>query len=98
MSQPRPNQYTTLPSAQHAGTERTLIPAATTRGTLATSSLPGSRNANDEYSPVTNDSNERDSSLGQPSSTGSSAQSRPLHGKLACQACVSGTSVCRSDD
>lgn len=97
MSQPHPNQDTTVPSAQHTGTERIPPPVATTRGTLATSAPPGPRNANDEYSPVTNDSNEHDSSLGQTSLTDSSARSRPLHGKLACQACVSETSASYSD-
>lgn len=93
MSQPRPNQDTTLPSAQRAGAERTPFPIATTGDTLAAPSLPGLRNANDDYSPVTDDFNERDCSLGQMSIAGSSAQSRPLHGKLACQPCVSKSSV-----
>jgi hypothetical protein len=103
MSEPRPGQHTTLPSIQHTGTEDNPPSAAlahdshTLNKTNAVISISGPRDANDEYSPVPSDSNERDSSLDQTSPTGSSPQSRPVHGKIACQECVSESSVCRND-
>jgi hypothetical protein len=101
MSELRPGRDTTLPSAQHIGTGHTPL-VATTRDTYtgnsnSSFSLPGSRDADDEYSPPTNASSEGDSSLDQRSAAESSLQSRPVHGKIACQACVSGTSASHGD-
>jgi hypothetical protein len=105
MSEPRPGPDTTPLSAQHTGTRRAPLPALLTydtqtfndNNTDANISLPGQRNPNDGYSPSTNDSSERDSGLDQTSTAGSSLQSRPVHGKIACQECVSVTSADRDD-
>jgi hypothetical protein len=107
MSESCPGPDTTPLSAQHTGTRRAPLPALTLltydtqtfndNNTDANISLPGPRNANDGYSPSTNDSSERDSGLDQTSTAGSSLQSRPVHGKIACQECVSGTSADRDD-
>jgi hypothetical protein len=102
MSELRPGRDTTLPSAQHIGTGHPPPLKATTRDTHGVNSnlsfsLPGSRDADDEYSPITNDSSGRDSELDQTNNAGLSPQARPVHGKTACQACVSGTGVCRGD-
>lgn len=103
MSDPPPGQHTTRPSIQHTGTEENPLSDAlahdshTLNNNDAGISLSGPRDVNDEYSPIPSDSNERDSSLDQTSPTGSSPRSRPVHGKIACQECVSRSSVCRND-
>lgn len=103
MSEPRPDQDTTPPSPQHPGTARTPFLAAITFDAPAVNNnqnfqLSGTQDAGYDETPTTNDLNERGSGHQQTSLTGTSAQSRPLHGKLACQACVSRTSVSHGDD
>jgi hypothetical protein len=94
MGEPRPSHGTSLPSAQCIGTERIPVPAATTHdapvvGDDPTFLLPGSQDTNDGYSPATVDSSGHDSSIVQRALSNSSPQSRAVHGKIACQECVS---------
>jgi hypothetical protein len=102
MSERRACRATTLPRAQYVGTGHAPPLTVTTRGTHGVDSnssfsLSGPRDADDEYSPTTSDSSGRDSELDQTNVAGLSPQSRPVHGKIACQACVSGAIVCRGD-
>jgi hypothetical protein len=94
MSEPRPSHGSSLPSAQHIGTGRIPVPAATAHnasviGNDQALSLTEPQDTNDGYSPTTVDSSGRGSSVDQRSLPGSSPQSRTVHGKIACQECVS---------
>jgi hypothetical protein len=97
MSDPRPSQDTILPSVQYPDTGSALLPVATTSDTPAfdsnqTSLVPGTQGGEGEERSITNDF-----SLGQSGIAGPSPPFHTLHGKVACQTCVSRTSVCRSD-
>jgi hypothetical protein len=94
MGEPRPSHGTSLPSAQRIGTERIPVQAATTHdaavvGNDPTFLLPRSQDTKDGYSPTTVDSSGHDSSIDQRGLSNSSPQTRTVHGKIACQECVS---------
>lgn len=102
MSESRPSQNTALPSAQYPGTGLTPLLAATTGQAPAVDNnqiflQPGTHDAGDEDTTMTNGFSEHDSSLEQTGLAGSSPPSQTVHGKVACQACVSRTVICYTD-
>lgn len=97
MSEPHLSQDATLPSIQHTDTERTPLPTLITHSTPAISNhtaftLSGAQSSEDDHSYVMNELVGRDPSLGQADLAGP-PESRVVHGKVACQACVSRINV-----
>jgi hypothetical protein len=102
MSERRPSQDTALPSAQYPVTERPLFLTSATGYALAADNdqifMPlGEQDAEHDETPITNDSSGRVSSLDQTGLAGPSQPAQTVHGKIACQVCVSRTVLCHSD-
>ena len=102
MNEHRPSQGTVLPSAQYSGTGRTLLSTTMTGDGLAgrndqTFLLPETHGEEDGEAPVADDPSGSSPGIDQAGLAESSPSSRTVHGKVACQACVSRVIVCRSD-
>lgn len=102
MREHRPSQGTVLLSAQHPGTGHTLLPTAMTGDGLAGHSnqsflLPEPHDEEDGEALIADDPSGRGPGIDQADLAESSPSSRTVHGKVACQACVSRVIVCRCD-